>query len=77
MATNFHFQGLAKRTPKILAMKTLLFLIALSVSFAFSQNSIFVTQAEYQNLKQAGLINQTASYSFSDLSFPSNIKMVF
>ena len=74
MATNFYFQGLAKRTPKFLAMKTLLFLIVLSVSFAFGQNSIFVTQAEYHNLKQAGLIDQTASYSFSDLAFPSNIK---
>ncbi|MFM7683995.1 MAG: nidogen-like domain-containing protein, partial [Bacteroidota bacterium] len=55
-------------------MKTLFFLIALSVSFAFGQNSISITQAEYQNLKQAGLIDQTASYSFSDLAFPSNIK---
>ncbi len=74
MATIFNFQGLAKRTSKFLAMKTLFILIVFSVSFAFAQNSISVTQAEYQNLKQAGLIDQTASYSFSDLAFPSNIK---
>jgi hypothetical protein len=56
-------------------MKTLFSLFALSVSVAFGQQ-ITVTKAEYQNLKQSGLINPNAQYSFSDQAFPSNIKYV-
>jgi hypothetical protein len=55
-------------------MKTLFSLIAFSISFAFGQNVISISQAEYHNLKQAGLIDQSAKYIFSDLAFPSNIK---
>jgi hypothetical protein len=55
-------------------MKRLLLLIGLSSSVAFGQNTITVTKAEYQQLKASGLIDQNASYNFSDLAFPSNIK---
>lgn len=55
-------------------MKTLFSLIVFSVSFAFGQNVVSITQAEYQNLKQAGLINLSTRYTFSDLAFPTNVK---
>ena len=55
-------------------MKRFLLLIGLSSSVAFGQNTITVTKAEYQQLKASGLIDQNASYNFSDLAFPSNIK---
>jgi len=74
MATILNFYGLAKESLKLIAMKSLFSLIAFSVSFVFGQNAISITQAEYHNLKQAGLIEQNSSYTFSDLPFPSNIK---
>ena len=57
-------------------MKLFLSLIAFSVSLAFGQNAISITQAEYQTIKQAGLVDLSASYTFSDLAFPSNFKYV-
>ncbi len=55
-------------------MKTLITFLALSVCVAFGQNNITISKSEYQNLKQAGLIDPTQNYSFSDLAFPTNIK---
>jgi hypothetical protein len=54
-------------------MKTLVSFLALSASVAFGQQ-ISVSKLEYQNLKQAGLIDPNANYSFSDQVFPTNIK---
>jgi len=55
-------------------MKKILYIVLFSASVAYGQNTVTVTQVEYQEMKQAGLINQNANYSFSDLAFPSNIK---
>jgi hypothetical protein len=55
-------------------MKKILSIVFFSASVAYGQNSVTVTQVEYQEMKQAGLIDPNAQYSFSDLSFPSNIK---
>lgn len=54
-------------------MKTLISFLALSVSVAFGQQ-ISVSKLEYQNLKQAGLIDPNVHYTFSDQAFPTNIK---
>ena len=55
-------------------MKKLLSIVLLSASAAYGQNTVTVSQVEYQEMKQAGLIDPNANYSFSDLAFPSNIK---
>jgi hypothetical protein len=55
-------------------MKKILSIVLFSASVAYGQNSVTVTQVEYQEMKQAGLIDPNAQYSFSDVSFPSNIK---
>ena len=55
-------------------MKKILSIVLFFASVAYGQNSVTVTQVEYQEMKQAGLIDPNTQYSFSDLSFPSNIK---
>ena len=55
-------------------MKKILTILLFSASVAYGQNTITVSQVEYQEMKQAGLIDPNANYSFSDLAFPSNIK---
>ncbi len=55
-------------------MKKILSIVLFSASVAYGQNLVTVTQVEYQEMKQAGLIDPNAQYSFSDVSFPSNIK---
>ena len=55
-------------------MKKILSIVLFSASVAYGQNLVTVTQVEYQEMKQAGLIDPNTQYSFSDLSFPSNIK---
>ena len=55
-------------------MKKILSIVLFFASVAYGQNSVTVTQVEYQEMKQAGLIDPNAQYSFSDVSFPSNIK---
>jgi hypothetical protein len=55
-------------------MKKILCIVLLSASAAYGQNTVTLTQVEYQEMKQAGLIDPNVRYSFSDLSFPSNIK---
>jgi hypothetical protein len=55
-------------------MKKILSIVLFSASVAYGQNTVTVTQVEYQEMKQAGLIDPNANYSFSDLAFPSNIK---
>jgi hypothetical protein len=55
-------------------MKKILSIVLLSASAAYGQNTVTVSQVEYQEMKQAGLIDPNANYSFSDLAFPSNIK---
>ncbi|MCF8408479.1 MAG: T9SS type A sorting domain-containing protein [Crocinitomicaceae bacterium] len=55
-------------------MKKILTILFFSASVAYGQNTVTVSQVEYQEMKQAGLIDPNANYSFSDLAFPSNIK---
>lgn len=55
-------------------MKKILSIVLFSASVAYGQNTVTVTQVEYQEMKQAGLIDPNAQYSFSDVSLPSNIK---
>ncbi len=55
-------------------MKKILCIVLFSVSVAYGQNTVTVTKAEYQEMKQAGLIDPNVHYSFSDLAFPSNIR---
>jgi hypothetical protein len=55
-------------------MKKILCIVLFSASVAYGQNTVTVSQVEYQEMKQAGLIDPNANYSFSDLAFPSNIK---
>ena len=70
----FKVKRLYKEPTKIYAMKTIFTLITFSISFVFSQNTISISQAEYQNLKHAGSLNPTINYSISDVSSPTNIK---
>ena len=55
-------------------MKKILCIVLFSVSAVYGQNTVTVTKAEYQDMKQAGLIDPNVHYSFSDLAFPSNIR---
>ncbi len=55
-------------------MKKILCIVLFSVSVAYGQNTVTVTKAEYQEMKQAGLIDPNVRYNFSDLAFPSNIR---
>lgn len=55
-------------------MKKILLLIVLSSSVVFGQNTVTLTKAAYQQLKQSGAIDPNIRYSFSDQAFPSSIK---
>lgn len=55
-------------------MKRILTLLCLSASIVYGQNTTTVTRAEYQQLKQQGLLVPNVSYQISDASYPLNIK---
>jgi hypothetical protein len=55
-------------------MKRILTLLCLSASIVYGQNETAVTRAEYQQLKQQGLLEPNVSYQISDASYPLNIK---
>ncbi len=54
-------------------MKKILLLLTLTSGFAFGQ-SITITKAEYQLLKDVGNIDPTAHYIFSDPTLPTNVQ---
>lgn len=54
-------------------MKKFLLLLTLISSVSFSQQSVQVTRAEYQTLKESGNLDPHTMYVFSDSSIPGNI----
>ncbi len=54
-------------------MKKLLSILCLSVTITYGQNAMMVTKAEYQQLKQSGLIDPQVQYSFTDLNLPIDV----
>ncbi len=57
-------------------MKKTLLLLGLTGSFAFGQNAVNITTSEYNQLKQAGQVNQNTNYHFTDLITPENVQYV-
>jgi len=55
-------------------MKTILLILCLAATFVYGQNVVLLTSAEYQQLKQTGMINPSLHYSLTDFSASSGIK---
>lgn len=55
-------------------MKKLLSILCLCVSISYGQNTIMLTKAAYQQLKQSGFVDPQVQYSFSDFNLPVDIK---
>ena len=55
-------------------MKNILTILFLSATVVYGQNTMTLTKAEYQQLKQSGMLSPNVQYQISDAVVPTNIK---